>query len=579
VRLRVFVPLLLWLATAACAGDLPLVRVDAGEAAPRELSELLAKVVRSVEPSESSDAAEDERMLRRLRFNALEALATEGYFSPQIAVEPDATQKARQVLRVDPGPRAQVVEVRLRFTGAIESDAPRVRQLESDWELAVGKPFRDPSWSEAKTKLLNGVLGRDFPAARIVDSTADVDADNAIVRLSLEIDSGPAFTLGRPDISGLVRYDPQLVQRYNPFAPGDRYDAARLLEFQRRLQRSPYFSSVLVDVDVNGPSDDAPIRVQVTEAKTKRVAYGLGYSTDTGARLEVTYRQSLLFGKPYTLATGASVDPTRAVGFADILLPPHADGTVDSLGVLRENTDIENVLTRRWAMGVSRAHTRESGAVTYDTLVLLRLESELRHFADNSTPDQNNDVATATYTWTRKAVDRITDPTRGHLLTLSGTLGLRRDLQDNFVRLYARYLYYLPISPRDQVILRGEAGNNWVDDPTKVPNDYLFRTGGVGSVRGYSYQSLGVRQGTATIGSRSLLVGSAEYVRWLNPTWGSAAFCDFGDAADDLRDVRLARGCGVGARMKTAAGPLAVDLAYGERYKQWRLHFFIAIAY
>ena len=87
-----------------------------------------------------------------------------------------------------------------------------------------------------------------------------------------------------------------------------------MLEFQRRLQRSPYFSSVIVDVDVNGPSEGAPIRVQVTEAKTKRVAYGLGFSTDTGARLEVTYRQSLLFGKPYTLSTGASLDPTRAAG-------------------------------------------------------------------------------------------------------------------------------------------------------------------------------------------------------------------------------------------------------------------------
>lgn len=569
----------MWLATAACAADLPLARIDAGPAAPRELTELLAKVVQSMEPSENADATEDERMLRRLRLNALEVLATEGYFSPQIAVEPDAALKARHVLRVDPGPRAQVVEVRIRFTGAIESDAQRVRQLESGWDLVAGKPFRDPAWSEAKTKLLNSVLARDFPAARIVDSTADVDADNATVRLSLEIDSGPAFTLGRTEVRGLVRYDEQLVQRYNPFAPGDRYQSARMLEFQRRLQRSPYFSSVIVDVDVNGPSEGAPIRVLVTEAKTKRVAYGLGFSTDTGARLEVTYRQSLLFGKPYTLSTGASLDPTRAVGFADILLPPHADDTVDSLGVLRENTDIENVLTRRWAMGVSRAHTRESGAVTYETLVLLRLESEARRFADNSEPEQINDVATATYTWTRKAVDKITDPTRGHLLTLSGTIGLRRDLQDNFLRLYGRYLYYLPVSPRDQVILRGEAGNNWVDDPNKVPNEYLFRTGGVGSVRGYSYQSLGVRQGTATIGSRSLLVGSAEYVRWLNPAWGGAAFCDIGDAADDLRDVRLARGCGVGARWKTAAGPLAVDLAYGERYKQWRLHFFIAIAY
>ena len=68
----------MWLATAACAADLPLARIDAGPAAPRELTELLAKVVQSMEPSENADATEDERMLRRLRLDALEVLATEG---------------------------------------------------------------------------------------------------------------------------------------------------------------------------------------------------------------------------------------------------------------------------------------------------------------------------------------------------------------------------------------------------------------------------------------------------------------------------------------------------------------------
>ncbi len=569
----------MWLTGAARAADLPLARFETASTVPPELTKLLPEVLQSVEPAESADADEEERVLRRLRANALEVFSTEGYFSPHIATEPDASQKARYVLRIDPGARTRIEDVQIRFTGAIAGDAERIRRLEASWALAAGKPFRDAAWTAAKNQLLNSVRERDFAAARLVDSVADVDADNATARLRVEIDSGPAFTMGRLEIKGLKRYDEKLIQRYNPFSPGDRYDAARLLEFQSKLQRSPYFSAVLVEVDTDGPADHAPIRIEVTEGKTKRVATSIGYSTDVGARLEATYRQSLLFGNPYTLATGASFDPTRAAGFADILLPPHADGTVDSMGVLQKNTDIENVLTRRWAMGVSRARVRESAAVTYETRWLLRFENELRRFADNSQPDQNNGVATATYTWTRKAVDKITDPTRGHLLTLSGTLGVHRDLQDTFVRLYGRYLYYLPLSPRDQVILRGELGNNWVDDPTTVPNDYLFRAGGVGSVRGYAYQSLGVRQGTATIGSRSLLVGSAEYVRWLTPVWGSAAFCDIGDAADDLSQVRLARGCGLGARYKSLAGPLALDLAYGERVKQWRLHFSIAIAY
>jgi len=582
--LRLLALLVLTAAFSAAAAERPLARFQTAGPTPAGLEPLLQKVLDSVGPVESIDVEDDERLLRRLRANALEVLATEGYFAPRIDAEPDAEQKTRYVLRLDLGQRARVSEVQIKLTGAIEREAERIRQLEASWELGVGRPFRDSGWSSAKTRLLNRVRERDFAAARIADSSAEVDVDGATVRLRVEIDSGPAFTLGRVEIKGLSRYQPQLIERYNPFAPGDRYDSAKLLEFQRQLQQAPYFSSVIVGIDNAGPNENVPIRVEITEAKTKRVAFGAGYSTDTGARGEVTYRQSLLFGFPYTLSSGAGVDRTRGVVFADILLPPKPNGALDSVGALVEHTDIENVLTTRWAVGVTRANTVASDAVTYETRVLLNFQSEERSIAGSTDPAQINDVLAATYTWTRRTVDQITNPTKGDLLTLSTTVGLRAGaigdlLQQSFLRFYGRYVRYVPISPRDQVILRGEAGRVVVDDPDIVPNEFLFRAGGVGSVRGYAYQSLGVRTGTATTGSRELLVGSAEYVRWLNESWGAAVFYDIGDADEDLRQVRLARGYGIGARWRTVAGPLALDVAYGERTQQWRVHFFIAIAF
>ena len=585
VRLRATTLLLLLLLSFAAAGaERPLARFQTVEPTPPALAPLLQKVLESAGPVDTFDVEDDERRLRRLRVNALEVLATEGYFAPRVDAEPDATRQARYVLKLDPGQRARVAEVQIRFTGALEREPERIRQLTSTWELDVGQPFRDADWASAKTRLLNRVRERDFAAARIADSAAQVDADNATARLRVEIDSGPAFTLGKLEVKGLKRYEPQLIERYYPFALGERYDSAKLLDFQRRLQAAPYFGAVIVDIDTSGPHEQVPVRVEVTEAKTKRVAFGVGYSTNTGPRAEATYRQALLFGFPYTLASGAGIDRTRSVAFADVLLPPQPGGANDSVGTLIEHTDIANLLTTRWAVGVARAHSRSADAVTYDARLSLSFQSELRRIAGSQDPAQTNDAVAATYTWSRRTVDQITDPKRGDLLTLSTTAGLRRAavgdlLQQSFVRLYGRYVRYLPVSPRDQVILRGEAGHVVVDDPARVPNEFLFRAGGVGSVRGYAYQSLGVRTGTATTGSRELLVGSAEYVRWLTESWGAAAFYDIGDADDDLRKVRLARGYGGGARWRTLAGPLALDLAYGERAKRWRVHFSISIAF
>ena len=180
--------------------------------------------------------------------------------------------------------------------------------------------------------------------------------------------------------------------------------------------------------------------------------------------------------------------------------------------------------------------------------------------------------------------EREERPPRGSLLTLSGTLGLRRSglselLNQTFQRGYGRYVYYWPLSPRDQLILRADAGHVVVDDVDIVPNEFLFRTGGVGTVRGYSYLSLGTKSGTAVTGSKSLLIGSAEYIRWLNADWGVAVFYDIGNAADDIKPSELAAGYGLGARYRTLAGPIAIDIAYGEQVREFRLHFSIAIAF
>lgn len=580
--------------SAPAPAELPLTRFALPEGAPEELAPLLARVVDAALLSEGADPEDDERQLRRLRRNAIEVLATEGFFSPQVTVSDDTERRARYLMRVDPGPRTYVRAINITLRGPIERQPERIRELMDSWELAVGTAFRDPAWSAAKTRLLARVQERDYPAAGIADSQAEVDADAAAARLTLVIDSGPAFTLGALRISGLARYDEALVHRFSDFAVGEPYDAIRLLEFQRRMQQTPYFSTVLVEVatDPAAPAE-VPIVVTVREAPSKRISTGVGFSTNTGARLETTYRQVGLFGYPYTLQSGLGVDHTRAIAYADLLLPPKPNGALDSIGVLVERTDIENLITRRWAAGVARTDShggpfgaRGASGASYDNRISLKAQRESAR--ERGAPPESeftNDTFTLANTWTRRTVDSLTDPRRGDVLALTGAVGVSRSglsnlLSEAFVHAYGRYVRYLPLFGQHQLILRGEIGHVFADDLRFVPLDYRFRTGGAGSVRGYQYQSLGVpTQAGAVIGARSLAVGSAEYVHWLTPRWGAALFYDVGDADNDLLKIRWARGYGAGARWRTVAGPLALDVAYGERERDWRVHFAIAIAF
>ena len=112
-----------------------------------------------------------------------------------------------------------------------------------------------------------------------------------------------------------------------------------------------------------------------------------------------------------------------------------------------------------------------------------------------------------------------------------------------------------------------------------IPSDFLFRTGGDKTVRGYAYQSLGVADGSAVVGGRYVAVAGAEYVRWLTDKWGAALFVDHGGAGDTWRDTKLVTGYGLGARWKSPVGPLNVDLAYGQEERKYRVHFSVGFSF
>ena len=54
-----------------------------------------------------------------------------------------------------------------------------------------------------------------------------------------------------------------------------------------------------------------------------------------------------------------------------------------------------------------------------------------------------------------------------------------------------------------------------------IPSDYVFRTGGDTSIRGYAFESLGVQENGAVVGGRYLTVASAETIA-CTPESGSA---------------------------------------------------------
>lgn len=604
--------------------QVPEVIIDPGGVPPAALTSITEAVAAITRLADDQDGGELSRLRRRARDAAVAALATQGYFTPIVTLDA-GTDVAGETwdISIEPGKRAVVTAVDLQFTGRVTRPeyAQRIAELRKNWSLAVGQPFVNSEWNKAKSALLDAVSSRDFMMAYMTQSDAAVFADPAEVHLAVTIDSGPLVRMGSLKTQGFKRVPESLANRYVRYDKGEPYSQDKLDGWQQDLQSTSFFRGAFVTLGTQS-SEDAPatreggaselsaatpggdpavsggatatpmsardsdgevtlpVDVRVVEGPARRLSTAIGVDDEAGVRGEVMYRQNVVFGLPVTLESGISLDRLEQRAFADFHLPPDEKGQKDSIGVLASHSDIQGLDVRRVALGATRLRERKGAGdsrVEYENRwgVLLAYDKVKIDGGD----EFNLPTATLTSEWLRRDVDNKYDPREGNLIAVGGGAGVVLDTGKPFFRARLRGQKWWPVGERDVLTLRGEVGRVWSDSQTRVPDDFGFRTGGARSIRGYRYQSIGVDLDDAVVGAPTLAVASLEYDHYFDERWGMGVFVDAGDAAESFGEMEWHVGYGAGLRVRTPAGPIFLDLAYGQKERDLRLHFSLGIAF
>jgi translocation and assembly module TamA len=547
-------------------------------AAPREYKKLLTQHLEIVKRRESPLMNEDQlrRIYRDTPKEIRELMATEGFFSPKIEASLERENGKWLVrINVDPGNPSRVAQAEIEFEGAITENKKRVSELRQGWKLKPGKIFRQEEWESAKRALVRELSVKRYAYARIADSAAKVNPETREVDLNVTVNSGPEVYFGELQISGLERYSKDVVANLSPIKPGKPYDQEALLEYQTRLIDTGYFGSAFVNLARN-PADPAraPIEVSVAETPSRKLGFGIGFSTNTGARGQVDYSDSNIFDSGWRFDSNLTLEQKRQRAAARFTLPPKASGYRDSFGTDFERTDLQDQETLRLKLGGERARKRGD----YETALGLNYLIEEQR-VEGSERDINRALAPS-YSWTARKVNDLIYPERGFLVNAQLAGASEQLLSDQtFIRTYGKAAWFLPVQQLGTLIVRGELGIVWADSRDGIPTDFLFRTGGDQSVRGYEFQSLGVREGNAVVGGRYLTVGSVEYVQRVTEKWGAAIFYDYGNAADEWDELEPVSGYGVGVRYRSPIGPINVDVAYGEDVSKFRLHLTVGYSF
>ena len=156
---------------------------------------------------------------------------------------------------------------------------------------------------------------------------------------------------------------------------------------------------------------------------------------------------------------------------------------------------------------------------------------------------------------------------RGRGLLLGLDMVVDRETKDPAAEV-AEEVLYRRFGRQDGIIfaLRGQLGSVAGAPIDEVPADYLFYSGGGGTVRGQPYQSLSVDLGGGSfVGGRSFLGVSAEVRVQATERIGLVGFYDAGyvgsEAFPDGSSGDWHSGAGIGVRYGTGIGPIRMDLA------------------
>lgn len=450
------------------------------------------------------------------------------------------------------------------------ADDPVFRRVIEKSNLDKRQRFIHTTYENVKSRLLSLAIQRGYHDAYFAKHRVEIDVDKSTAEIHVVFDSGQRYKFGHVTFEQDI-LDNDLLERYVPFDYGEGYSTKELSQLQIALGDSGYFSQVQVSPQWNEKDNNlVPITVHSEPNLRNQYQYGIGYGTDTGARISASLNRRWVNEQGHQLRGLMQLSEVESQIGADYIIPGK-DPQSDFYQIRAEASDKSNEgqRNRLYEVGVSSVVAFGKWRRDYG-LHWQRDKFEI-----------GNDIGTSQF---------LIPQASWHFMTADGQLninsGFRFDvtvkaakealLSDaDMASVEVGFKSVIPVTETIRFLTRAEAGATYIEDFSELPPSLRFFAGGDNSVRGYAYEQLGPVDETGTvIGGRYLAVASAEIDYQFKENWRVALFTDIGNAMIEPNE-KLKQSVGFGIRWISPIGSIRLDLAQAidEPDKPWRLHF------
>ncbi|HKY91772.1 MAG TPA: autotransporter assembly complex family protein [Nevskiaceae bacterium] len=535
------------------------VRVEITGLSGNELANVEARLSIKAQAGEKGlDDNDVKRLHEQAAADIREALQPFGYYSPKI--ESDLGGRAPDWVAsyaVEAGPETQIVSIDLAFVGEGREELQKLHPKRAIIE--VGERIRHAQYENVKKRMMDQALNHGYIDAHWKTAELRIDVEKREARIVLHLETGPRFYFGPVTIEQSV-IDPAVVARYVNLEVGAPFETQKLLDLQFVLGDLGYFDYVAIEPqrDLTLPGNRIPILLRATPRARTRWDFGVGYGTDTGARVSMGSEWRRLNDKGHTLQTDFRLSQIKNTLQAEYRIPQGTTpGEYLGFTAAYESEELEDGETFKYLIGTSINRAPEDA---WQKKYYLEFAHEETDFGETFV---TADLLTPGIQLTRTAANDPIYARRGWYL-FADLHGAARNVlsSTSFVQGHVLGRGIYPLGQRLRLLTRAEFGYSIVEEFGELPASERFFAGGDQSVRGYAYQSIGPKDEEGdVVGGKYLTTYSVEVEMRLGRMWGIAGFIDAGGADDDP-NPSLFKGIGAGLRYRAPIGSLQLDLAH-----------------
>lgn len=502
----------------------------------------------------------------------VQILYDEGFFSPVVNIKING-REAATIPALEPPRTVNTIAISVQTGRPFRFGQAQVSPLAPGTELPEGFKTGQP----ANTAILRdasaaGILAwrnAGHAKAKVGDKRIVGNHAQAVLDADIELLPGPKLKFGRLTVPQDSAVRPEAMTEIAGFPTGEVFEPAKVQKVGTRLRRTGAFSSItLREAKTPNPDGTLDFEAVTIDQVPRRVSFGVEVSSRNGLDLSAKWIHRNLFGAAERFQIEGRIRNLGGTENVDGLVALRLDqpaslGPDSNLfylaGLGRENKPHYSLMRGYFGVGVRRVYSDDLFAEIHVGPEFNRADDAfgLRDFQLLPIPLHVE--------WDKR--DIRVSATRGFFLDsyLTPFVGFSDTKSGLAAAVDARG--YLSLTSSSSIVLAGRIQLGTVLGPSlsEISPQYLFFSGGAGTVRGQPYQSLGIPVGTGLAGGRSFLGLSTEIRGKITEKISLVGFFDIAAVDDNYfvdNNSPYHSGAGLGLRYDLGGlGPLRLDLA------------------